>query len=102
MKLNIYFFSFNQFFLEKTCLSFKKFLLENGIRNNGPIYFPSKKKLLNILRSPHIDKNSRDQFFYTSYKFLMVIPEIKRSSFRKINSFNLPSSVNAKYVFDIK
>ncbi|UOQ27824.1 30S ribosomal protein S10 [Candidatus Vidania fulgoroideae] len=102
MKLSIYFFSFNQFFLEKTCFSFKNFLLKNGIKNNGPIYFPSKKKLINILRSPHIDKNSRDQFFYTSYKFLIVIPDLKRSSFRKINNFDIPPSVNVKYVFDSK
>ncbi|UOQ33042.1 30S ribosomal protein S10 [Candidatus Vidania fulgoroideae] len=102
MNLNIYFFSFSQFSLEKTCFNFKDFLMRNKIKHKGPVFFPTKKKIINILRSPHIDKNSRDQFFYTYYKFLIIIFDIKRTSFKQINNYNIPPSIGAKYVFDNK
>lgn len=36
-------------------------------------YLPSRKNLFTIIRSPHIDKKSRDQFFFTQSKSLLKI-----------------------------
>ena len=37
--------------------------------------FPKKRKLFTVLRSPHIDKKSREQFQFVSHKLKLVLNE---------------------------
>ena len=39
----------------------------------GPVPLPSRKKIITVLRSPHIDKKSREQFELTSHKRILDI-----------------------------
>ncbi|MGX7583025.1 30S ribosomal protein S10 [Candidatus Vidania fulgoroideorum] len=97
--IKILFFSYNQFLLNKNCVIFKKYLEKNGIKSVGPIFLPKKKKLINILKSPHIDKNSRDQIFVESYKTFIIIFKINKLILNIINLFNLPSIIRVVYLF---
>lgn len=67
---NVRFFlkSFDYFILNKICL---KILDLSKIFNFfciGPVYLPTKKKIYNILKSPHVNKDSRDQLQISSFK----------------------------------
>ena len=39
----------------------------------GPVPLPNRKKIFTVLRSPHIDKKSREQFELTTHKRLLDI-----------------------------
>ena len=39
----------------------------------GPVPLPSRKKIITVLRSPHIDKKSREQFELTAHKRILDI-----------------------------
>ncbi|MBU2754021.1 30S ribosomal protein S10 [Acidithiobacillus sp. CV18-2] len=44
-----------------------------GARVCGPIPLPTKIERFTVLRSPHVDKNARDQFEQRTHKRLMDI-----------------------------
>ncbi|WP_215842732.1 30S ribosomal protein S10 [Acidithiobacillus sp. M4-SHS-6] len=44
-----------------------------GARVCGPIPLPTKIERFTVLRSPHVDKNSRDQFEQRTHKRLLDI-----------------------------
>ncbi|CAM9093655.1 unnamed protein product [Choristocarpus tenellus] len=82
-KIRIILESFNSTNLNESC---KKFLL---LKNNltisyisGPISLPTKKRSYCVLRSPHVNKDSREQFEIRRYKKIIDIysnsPEIKK------------------------
>ena len=46
-----------------------------GAQIKGPIPLPTKKEIYTVLRSPHIDKKSREQFETRTHKRLIDIME---------------------------
>ncbi|MGE0386940.1 MAG: 30S ribosomal protein S10 [Gammaproteobacteria bacterium] len=44
-----------------------------GARVKGPIPLPTKKERFTVLTSPHVDKDSRDQFEIRTHKRLLDI-----------------------------
>ena len=46
-----------------------------GAQVKGPIPLPTKKEIFTVLRSPHIDKKSREQFETRTHKRLIDILE---------------------------
>lgn len=46
-----------------------------GARVHGPIPLPNKIERFTVLRSPHVDKKSRDQFEIRTHKRLLDIVE---------------------------
>ena len=44
-----------------------------GAQVRGPIPLPTKKEIFTVLRSPHIDKKSREQFEIRTHKRLLDI-----------------------------
>lgn len=65
------------------------------------IALPKKQSLFTVLRSPHIDKKSRDQFQFLVYKKLITIhTEIKqlRNKLMKLKLHGIPG-VQMKVVF---
>lgn len=47
--------------------------LENKVKSLNMINLPKKRKLFTVLRSPHIDKKSREQFEFIHYKKKLII-----------------------------
>ena len=45
----------------------------NGATVSGPIPLPTKKEIVTILRSPHVNKDSREQFERRTHKRLIDI-----------------------------
>src|SRR3712207_7070526 len=69
-----------------------------GARVAGPIPLPTSKNKWTVLRSPHVDKKSREQFEIRTHKRLMDILDPDRKSTR-LNS----SHANISYaVFCLK
>ena len=64
-----------------------------GARTIGPVPLPTKRELYTVLRSPVIDKKSREQFQITTHKRLIDIVEPTSKTVDALRKLNLPSGV---------
>ncbi|WP_259292808.1 30S ribosomal protein S10 [Candidatus Nasuia deltocephalinicola] len=62
--------------LNKIIEKLKLVSFDNKICFSGPVFLPTKKEIFNILRSPHVNKDSRDQFQISTYKRLMIFFDV--------------------------
>ncbi len=61
---------------------------------NGPIPLPTEKEIFTILRSPHVNKTSREQFERRTHKRLIDIVDPTKETMDALTHINLPSGVN--------
>ena len=64
-----------------------------GARVAGPIPLPAKRELYTVLRSPVIDKKSREQFQIVTHKRLLEILDPTSKTIDALRKLNLPSGV---------
>jgi small subunit ribosomal protein S10 len=62
----------------------------------GPIPLPKDKKIYTVLRSPHVDKKSREQFQLCSYKRLLDIYSSNSKTIDSLMKLELPSGVEVE------
>jgi small subunit ribosomal protein S10 len=66
----------------------------NGAQVAGPIPLPTVKNKYCVLRSPHTDKKSREQFEIRTHKRLVDILEPTGSTIEALTKLDLPSGVD--------
>ena len=59
--------------VDKSAEKIVKTVKTTGAIVTGPIPLPTHKKIFTVLRSPHVNKKSREQFQLSSYKRLLDI-----------------------------
>ena len=64
-----------------------------GARVSGPIPLPTKRELYTVLRSPVVDKKSREQFEIVTHKRLLEILDPTAKTIDALRKLNLPSGV---------
>ena len=65
-----------------------------GARIAGPIPLPTIKNKWTVLRSPHVDKKSREQFEIRTHKRLVDILEPTSKTIDALTKLNLPAGVD--------
>jgi len=65
-----------------------------GAKTSGPVPLPTKRELYTVLRSPVIDKKSREQFEISTHKRLIQIIEPTSKTIDALKKLNLPSGVD--------
>jgi small subunit ribosomal protein S10 len=68
MKFRILLKSFNNDLIETACVQLSGALFNSECKLNGVVSLPTKIKRFCVLRSPHIDKKSREHFEVRLYK----------------------------------
>ena len=63
---------------------------------HGPIPLPTHKKIFTVLRSPHVNKKSREQFQLSSYKRLLDIYSSSSKTIDALMKLELPSGVEVE------
>ena len=64
-----------------------------GAKITGPVPLPTRRELYTVLRSPVIDKKSREQFQITTHKRLIDIVDPTSKTVDALRKLNLPSGV---------
>ena len=59
--------------VDKSAEKIVKTVKTTGAIVTGPIPLPTKKKIFTVLKSPHVNKKSREQFQLSSYLSLIHI-----------------------------
>lgn len=67
-----------------------------GAKISGPVPLPTKKEVYTVLRSPVIDKKSREQFQISSHKRLIDIFEPTSKTIDSLRKLNLPAGVDVE------
>ena len=67
-----------------------------GANIKGPIPLPTKKERYTVLRSPHIDKKSREQFETRTHKRLIDIIEPTPATVEALMKLDLASGVDVE------
>ncbi len=67
-----------------------------GARISGPIPLPTKKELYTVLRSPVIDKKSREQFKLATHKRLIDLVDPTAKTVEALRKLNLPAGVDVE------
>jgi len=62
----------------------------------GPVPLPTKKEIFTVLRSPHVDKKSREQFALSTHKRLMDIVEPTTKTIDALRRLDLPAGVDVE------
>ncbi|MDI6892643.1 MAG: 30S ribosomal protein S10 [Actinomycetota bacterium] len=65
-----------------------------GARISGPIPLPTGRSLYCVLRSPHVDKDSREQFEMCVHKRLIDILEPTPKTVDSLMRLDLPAGVD--------
>ena len=67
-----------------------------GARVAGPIPLPTIINKFTVLRSPHVDKKSREQFEIRTHKRLIDILQPTAKTIDALNKLSLPAGVDIK------
>jgi small subunit ribosomal protein S10 len=67
-----------------------------GARISGPVPLPTKKEVITVLRSPHIDKKSREQFMIRTHKRILDILEPTAKTIDALRKLDLPAGVDVE------
>ncbi len=67
---------------------------KTGARVSGPIPLPTERKLYTVIRSPHKDKDSREEFEMRTNKRLIDILDPSSSTVDSLMRMDLPAGVD--------
>lgn len=67
---------------------------KNGSKVSGPVPLPTERSVYTILRSPHVNKDSREQFEMRTHKRLIDILDPNPKTIDALMHLDLPSGVD--------
>lgn len=67
---------------------------QTGAKVIGPVPLPTRIKKFCVIRSPHVDKDSREQFEIRTHKRLIDIVEPTSKTVDALTRLNLPAGVD--------
>jgi len=95
-KIRIKLKSFDYRVLDRSVANIVSTAKETGAKVVGPIPLPTKISRWTVLRSPHIDKNSREQFEMRVHKRLIEILEPTQQTIDALMQLELPAGVEVE------
>lgn len=69
---------------------------KTGAVVSGPVPLPTEKSIYTILRSPHVNKDSREQFEMRTHKRLIDILQPNQKTVDALVRLDLPAGVNVE------
>ena len=82
--------------LDKSAAELVDTAKRTGARVTGPVPLPTRIERYTVLRSPHIDKKSREQFEIRTHKRLIYITEATPKTMDALSKLNMPAGVDIR------
>ncbi len=92
-KIRIRLKAFDHKLLDQSALKIVETAKKTGANVSGPIPLPTEKNIFTILRSPHVNKDSREQFEMRTHKRLIDITDHSAKTVDALMKLDLPSGV---------
>ncbi len=95
-KIKIKLKSFDYRLLDRSVKEIIDIARSTGVRISGPIPLPTKREIYTVLRSPHVNKKSREQFELKIHKRLIEIIEPTPRTVDALSKLSLPAGVEVE------
>ncbi len=82
--------------IDQACKKIIETAGKNGAKVSGPIPLPTDKEVVTVIRSPHKDKDSREQFESKTHKRLIYIYNPTNKAIDALTKLELPAGVEIK------
>ena len=95
-KIRIKLKSYDHNLVDKSAEKIVKTVKSTGAVVNGPIPLPTNKRIYTVLRSPHVNKKSRDQFEIRTHKRLLDIVDPTPQTVDALMKLDLAAGVDVQ------
>jgi len=82
--------------LDKSAREIVRTVTRTGAKVSGPVPLPTKRTVYTVLRSPHVDKKSREQFETRIHKRLLDIYGSNQETVDALMRLDLPAGVDVE------
>ncbi|HOM77773.1 30S ribosomal protein S10 [Patescibacteria group bacterium] len=89
IKLNAY----DSRVMDSSCEKIVETAIRTGAEVVGPVPLPTKRELYTVIRGPHIDKRSREQFELRTHKRIIDIRRPTSATIDSLSHMSLPAGV---------
>ncbi len=93
-KIRIRLRAYDHAMLDKSAGEIVQTAKRTGARIAGPVPLPTRKTIYTVLRGPHIDKKSREQFEIRTHKRLIEILDSTPQTIDALGRLDLPAGVD--------
>ena len=95
-KIRIKLRSYDHNLVDKSTEKIVKTVKNSGAVISGPIPLPTEKEVFTVLRSPHVNKKSREQFEIRTHKRLLDIVDPTPQTVDALMKLDLAAGVNVE------
>lgn len=95
-KIRIRLTAFDHYLIDQATTEIVDTVKRTGARIAGPIPLPTRISRYTVLRSPHVDKKSREQFEVRTHKRLIYLSQPTKKTVDLLSKLNLPAGVEIK------
>ncbi len=79
--------------MDASCKRIVETALRTGAKVVGPVPLPTKKELFTVIRGPHIDARSREQFVLHTHKRIIDLYNPTSATIDSLSHMSLPAGV---------
>ena len=95
-KISIRLKAFDAAVIDQTASDIVRTAQKTGASVSGPIPLPTRRQLFTVLKSPHIDKKSREQFELKTHKRLIDIHDSRPQTIDALTKLDLAAGVDVE------
>ena len=95
-RIRIWMVAYDHTVLDQSAADIVNTAKRTGADIRGPVPLPTRIERYTVLRSPHIDKKSREQFEIRTHKRLIEIVQPTPKTIDALNKLSLPAGVDVK------
>jgi small subunit ribosomal protein S10 len=95
-KIRIRLKAYDHYSLDRSTKEIARTVLRTGAKIVGPVPLPTKRTVYTVLRSPHVDKKSREQFETRVHKRLIDIYDSTPQTVDALMKLDLPAGVDVE------
>ncbi|MEE8146971.1 MAG: 30S ribosomal protein S10 [Longimicrobiales bacterium] len=92
--------AFDHWIVDQTAGEIVRAAQKTGATVCGPIPLPTRRERWTVLRSPHIDKKSREQFELRTHKRLIDIVDSRPQTIDALTKLDVPAGVDVEIKVD--
>ena len=82
--------------LDRSAADIVRGVTNTGARVAGPIPLPTRRSMVTVLRSPHVNKKSREQFEIRVHSRLIEIQDPNEQTTEALRKLDVPAGVDVE------
>jgi small subunit ribosomal protein S10 len=88
--------AFDNRLLDQSAKEIIALVQKTGVKISGPVPLPTRREVYTVLRSPHVNKKSREQFEIRVHKRVIDIIEPTARTVDSLSKLSLPAGIEVE------